>query len=281
MNKYGYHQDIIDCIVNIKSQESNSVYSYLIDKIQANKVEWQLIYAVIRQICEISIGYIQEYWNIFDQLYQFSKIKPKLYDDLYIIDVLFAKKYYINIKWNNKYKHFQTLKFDEILNYYESDPMMKSIIHDDIKSFKEIIDSKPFFDFYQLMFNKSLIENCCFCGAAECFKFLKSVGVEITKKCLDYSIDGRNKTIIDECLQRCKPDKWTMKEAIRIHNFDLAVSLEQKYGIVIDIEYVTMYSDIRLFFYLMSNAKTFDKFLRCGIPFKIPDLIDDILHLHH
>lgn len=191
MDKFGYYQEVIDAIVNIKSQEPDSLVSFLIDKIQTNKMSLQIVYKVICQVCEVSIACINEYWYLYEQIYLNCKILPKIRGHDYIIQELFGKKYKSIIIWQddhsrrkNKYKMCKNKSFDEILNYYESDPIMKCIIHDDIKSLKEIIISSPNFYFSQQKFGKSLIENCCFCGAVECFKFLRSNGIQIINSAL-------------------------------------------------------------------------------------------------
>lgn len=276
INKYGYFQEIIDNIANIKSYDSSSICSLILKNITDNKIDCQVIYDAIRCSCEINISCIREYWSIFDEIYQKTKIKPKNRDDTYIINALFARKY---IEGDSDLCHFHHKSFDEILNYYESNPILSCIIHDDIKSLKEIIISDYHFDFEKKFFNKSLIEYSCFCGSIECFKFLRSNGIKITNKCLNYSIDGKAKFIINECLQYQKPNNDTMNEIIKIHDFEMAVSFEQMYGLEIPVNIVADYLDIRLFCYLMSTANNFDiYFLHC-FSFRLLELFDDILRL--
>lgn len=277
MDKYGFIQEIIDNLVNIPSQDLDSHISFLIERIEKYQDGIMFVYFLICDICEIEINHIREYWQIFDQIYQHFKIHPETCTNRFILLVLLAKKYNLSIKSIRGPNTYPTDKsFDEILNFYESNPIMHCIIHDDIRYFKDIIDSYTHFDFDQIIFDKSLIENCCFCGAVECFKLLRSSNVKITKQCLDYSIDGRAKFIINECMQYFKPDESTMKEIIRLHDFDMAISFEHLYEIKIPIARCL---DIRFFSYLLSKATNYDELFRYCLNFQNEDIFDDVFNL--
>lgn len=195
-----------------------------------------------------------------------------------MVHISFGQKY--KVYWNYYRNPLYRKDFNDILNIFELEPIMRCIIHDDAKYLKDIISSTLDFNFNKKVFSRSLIENCCFCGSVECFKFLRSNGVEITKKCFDYSINGRSQFIINEYLQYFKPDKHTMLEAIKTHNFDIATSFEQMYGVEIPIDSVCLYFDVKLFLYLMSTSTKFDLLLKACFSFKIPDLFDDVLSLN-
>lgn len=278
-NKYDYYLQIIDRLANLKANETDSLVSFLIEKITINKVYPEVIYQILSDSCELNIKYIREYWDIYDKIYQYCKIKPKIYNSSSIIYVLFAKKYNIKVQWELEYKSCKDKSFDEVLNYFESNTTMRCIIHDDIKGLKEIINIESEFNFNKEIFGKLLIDNCCFCGSVECFKFLRSNGVEITKKSLNYSIDGRNKFIINECLQNIVPDEDTMIEIIKIHDFEMAVSFSNLYDIEIPNDFVADLLDLRLFLYLISNSTKFDIFFHYSPLFRIDSLIDDIYNL--
>lgn len=279
MDKYGYYQDYIDHIININPQELDSLLKFIIDKYETNKINPHIIYETIAQVCENTLRYVREYWFLYDNFYQHCKEMPYLYADIHIIGALFVKKYDIEIDWYDKYECCKDKDFDEILNYYDSNPIMHCILYDDIKSLKEIIDSSLDFDFNQQLFEKSLIENCCYCGALECFKFLRSNGVDITKRCLDNSILGRNKSIINECLQHVKPDNLTMNGVYETHDFDMALAFNQMYGFEFNLDWISGAYDIKLFLYTLSNATSYDDYFISAFDFKIQELIDDILGL--
>lgn len=291
VEKYSFYEEIVDHIDNVKSHEPNVLVSFLLEKIEKNMIDTNMIYMLIAEYCDTHIAYIREYWDIFDKIYQHSKIKPRFLNEKRIINCLFAKKYNSKIScenWNDHKYDFvdsqnkciiEEISLDEILNYYESNPIMRGIIHDDIKSFKDIVDSYPNFDFNQMIFKKSLIQNCCFCGAVECFKFLRSNGVKITKRCLDSSITSQNKTIINECLQYQTPNKRTMKKVLKTHNFEMALSFEQMYNCTIDIGLAAEIHNLQLFLYKMFQYQKYDSVILKSYHFIIPGLVEDILDL--
>lgn len=197
MEKDSFYTEITDMLMNVTPSEKDSFLSHIFEKISEFNLDIQPLYSLISDICEFKIANIHEYWYIYDKIYQQTKINPQNHVETRILDAVFAKKYRIKTVWGGKYHWCETKGDDEILKYYESDPIMLCLIHDDIKSLKEIINNSEDFNFEMQIFDKSLIENACFCGALQCFRFLRSNNIEVTKKCLDYSIDGRNQAIID------------------------------------------------------------------------------------
>lgn len=101
------------------------------------------------------------------------------------------------------------------------------------------------------------------------------------KLCLDLSIDGRNKSIIDECLHCFEPDYETVCEAIKVHNFEMAISFIQMSRIeFIDIsKTIAEFFDIRLFFYMVSDPFYLDVMLLDSIDFQDQELINYSLSL--
>ncbi|EAY05157.1 ankyrin repeat protein, putative [Trichomonas vaginalis G3] len=86
----------------------------------------------------------------------------------------------------------------------------------------------------------SLLELCCYHGAIDCFKLLRSkFRSEITQMCLKLSFLGRNQEIMSECLKYQKPDEECMEYAIISHNIDFVTYLMYEYNLEIDIYYLS------------------------------------------
>ncbi|EAY19505.1 hypothetical protein TVAG_136360 [Trichomonas vaginalis G3] len=78
----------------------------------------------------------------------------------------------------------------------------------------------------------SLLELCCYHGAVDCFKLLRTkFSSEITQKCLHFSFLGGNPEIMSECLKYQKPDENCMDYAIISHNIDFVTFLKNEYNI--------------------------------------------------
>ena len=83
-----------------------------------------------------------------------------------------------------------------------------------------------------------LLELCCYHGAVDCFKFLRTkFNSAITQKCLEFSFLGGNPEIMSECLKYQKPNKDCMKYAIISHNIDFVTFLMNEYNIEIKFLY--------------------------------------------
>ena len=84
----------------------------------------------------------------------------------------------------------------------------------------------------------SLLELCCYHGAVDCFKLLRTkFDSEITQKCLRFSFLGGNPEIMSECLKYQKPNKECMKYAIISHNIDFVTFLMNEYNLEIKLSY--------------------------------------------
>ncbi|EAX96681.1 hypothetical protein TVAG_489640 [Trichomonas vaginalis G3] len=80
----------------------------------------------------------------------------------------------------------------------------------------------------------SLLELCCYHGAADCFKLLRTkFSSEITLTCLQFSFLGGNPEIMSECLKYQTPDYKCMEYAIVSHNIDFVTFLMNEYNIAI------------------------------------------------
>ncbi|EAY05435.1 hypothetical protein TVAG_197360 [Trichomonas vaginalis G3] len=84
----------------------------------------------------------------------------------------------------------------------------------------------------------SLLELCCYHGAVDCFKLLRSkFNSEITKECIGLSFLGGNSEIMSELLKYQTSDEECMEYAIISHYIDFVTFLMNEYNIEIDLKY--------------------------------------------
>ncbi|EAY04439.1 ankyrin repeat protein, putative [Trichomonas vaginalis G3] len=132
------------------------------------------------------------------------------------------------------------------------------------------------------MKQSTLLELCCYHGAVDCFKLLRTkFNSEITYKCLISSFLGGNPEIMSECLKHHKPDKDCMKYAIISHNIDFVTFLMNEYNIDI---YIRLYHCIDhknlesflVYFDLTNDINTCFVYSAC---FNIPSICEYFLSL--
>ncbi|EAY11548.1 ankyrin repeat protein, putative [Trichomonas vaginalis G3] len=106
----------------------------------------------------------------------------------------------------------------------------------------------------------SLLELCCFYGAVDCFKLLRTkFNSEITKTCLNFSFLGGNQEIMSECLKHQEPDNECMSYAIISHNIDFVTYLMNEYNIKIDLYDCGKYNNLEsllVYFDQTNDVKT-------------------------
>ncbi|EAY22031.1 hypothetical protein TVAG_456660 [Trichomonas vaginalis G3] len=94
----------------------------------------------------------------------------------------------------------------------------------------------------------SLLELCCYHGAVDCFKLLRTkYSSEITQKYLEYSFLGENPEIMSEYLKYQKPSKECMEYAIISHNIDFVTFLMNECSIDINLEFHGIYNNLESF----------------------------------
>ncbi|EAX81917.1 ankyrin repeat protein, putative [Trichomonas vaginalis G3] len=106
----------------------------------------------------------------------------------------------------------------------------------------------------------SLLELCCYHGAFDCFKFLRTkFSSEISETCLQLSFLGGNKEIMSECLKYQKPDENCMIYAIISHNIDFVTFLMNEYKIEIDLEYSAVFNNLESFLVYFDQTNNINK----------------------
>ncbi|EAY09665.1 hypothetical protein TVAG_060410 [Trichomonas vaginalis G3] len=160
---------------------------------------------------------------------------------------LFYKEYGIKL---DKSADFEKIK-SENLDILKENTIYRAIMNNNLEVFisfteregfdeNQKLEFSLFRDFNRLLvFHRenefSLLELCCYYGAVDCFKFLRTkFNSEITKRCLKLSFLGRNQEIMSECLKHQKPNYECMEYAIISHNIDFVTFLMNEYIIGID-----------------------------------------------
>ncbi|EAY04877.1 hypothetical protein TVAG_287910 [Trichomonas vaginalis G3] len=164
----------------------------------------------------------------------------------------------------------------------------RAIMYNDLERFIQFTERKEFFEdqkFYSLLYPSnlegySLLELCCYHGAIDCFKLLRTkFQSEITKLCLELSFLGGNQEIMSECLKYQKPDEKCMEYAIISHNIDFVTFLMNEYNIEIDLYYCGKYNNLDAVLVYFDQTNNINKCFMYSGMFNIPSLSEYFLSL--
>ncbi|EAY13629.1 hypothetical protein TVAG_387700 [Trichomonas vaginalis G3] len=123
-------------------------------------------------------------------------------------------------------------------------------------------------------FSYSLLELCCYHGAVDCFKFLRTkFNSSITYECLQFSFLGGNPEIMSECLKYKEPVTYShQKNAIISHNIDFVTFLMNEYNVEIDLEYCAYYNNLEAFLVCFDRTNDINLCFVYSSMFNIPSL---------
>ncbi|EAX88631.1 ankyrin repeat protein, putative [Trichomonas vaginalis G3] len=171
----------------------------------------------------------------------------------------------------------------ENLDIHTENTIYRAIMYNDLDrfiSFTEIEDfdkdqtlnSSLYPDSYE---GYSLLELCCYHGAVDCFKFLRTkFSSEITETCLEFSFLGGNQEIMSECLKYQTPNEKCMEYAIISHNIDFVTFLMNEYNLEIDLDYCTQYNNLESFLVYFDQTNDIDECYNISMIFNIPYLCE-------
>ncbi|EAY05423.1 hypothetical protein TVAG_197240 [Trichomonas vaginalis G3] len=257
--------------------ELRSIYKYHIDSYNAlyqlktdKEEELKQIYKKIKTELIDSKKYMpkrimEDILNIIPYNNRYSKsylILAKFISDEYHVEeaynakrtsiFLFYKQYGIKLAKDDDF-----VKGDlKNLEIHTDDTIYKAIMYNDLKTFiifteghgfdkDQKLESSLYPDSYH---EYSLLELCCYHGAVDCFKLLRTkFNSEITKECLEFSFLGRNPEIMSECLKYQTPDELCMTYAIVSHNIDFVTFLMNEYDIEINLGVCADYNNLESF----------------------------------
>ncbi|EAY01643.1 ankyrin repeat protein, putative [Trichomonas vaginalis G3] len=168
----------------------------------------------------------------------------------------------------------------------DENTIYKAIMNDDKESFIAFTEKKEF-DKNQCIESElypeseegySFLELCCYHGAVDCFKFLRTkFNALITERCLSLSFLGGNPDIMSECLKMQKPFQKCMEYAIISHNIDFVTFLMNEYKLNINLECCYQYNNLEVFLIYLDQTKNFNTCLISSPCFHIPSLCEYLI----
>ncbi|EAY15748.1 hypothetical protein TVAG_187990 [Trichomonas vaginalis G3] len=259
--------------------------------IDSQKCLPQIIIKDILDIIPYNNRYTKSYLSLAKLISDDYQVKEVSKVNL-VSNFLFYKEYGIKL---HKSADFKIIK-SENLDILKENTIYRALMNNDLEvfiSFTEIegfdgnqkLESNLFRDFSSFFVfpseNKfSLLELCCYYGAVDCFKFLRTeFDSAITKLCLVFSFLGRNQEIMSECLKHQKPDRDCMKYAIISHNIDFVTFLVNEYAISIDLFACRKYNNLDSFLVFFDQTNLLINCLIYSPMFNIPSLCEYFLSL--
>ncbi|EAX89494.1 ankyrin repeat protein, putative [Trichomonas vaginalis G3] len=284
-NIYKYHIDSYNALYQLKTEneeEINSIYKMIKTELIDSKKS--LPENIIKDILDI-IRYNNRYTK------SYLKLSKHIFDDYNVSEVkninsianyLFYKEYGIKL---DKSDNFEKIK-SEIIEIHTENTIYRAIMDNDLEKFIAFTERDDYdkdqrldSDLYPHSYNGySLLELCCYHGAVDCFKLLRTkFSSEITVRCLYLSFLGRNKEILSECLKYQKPSPECMRYAIISHNIDFVTFLMNEYNIDMEIFYCGIYNNLESFLVYFDQTNDVKRVFVYSVMFNIPSLCEYFL----
>ncbi|EAY18547.1 ankyrin repeat protein, putative [Trichomonas vaginalis G3] len=284
-NMFKYHIDAYIALYQLKTEkeeELNSIYNMIkTELIDSRKYCPNNIIRDILFIIPYNNRYTKSYLYLAKLITNDYHIKEVNHIN-HISNLLFYKEY--GIKINNE-DDFENLKSLNILN---ENTIYRAIMYNDIEMFIAFIE-KEGFDENQRLQSKlypdskkgyTLLELCCYYGAVDCFKFLRSkFNSEITQKCLKFSFLGKNPEIMSECLKYQEINYKIMKYAIISHNIDFIAFLMNEHQLDPDIVSCGTYNNLESFLIYFLRTNNINKCFITSKMFNAPSVCEYFLTL--
>ncbi|EAY15750.1 hypothetical protein TVAG_188010 [Trichomonas vaginalis G3] len=282
---YKYYIDAYRTLYQLKTEkieELKSIYKMIkTELIDSMKYPPKTIIKDISHIILYNNRYAKSYLfltKLLSDEYHVSEVK----DLTLITNFLFYKEYGIKLDKSANFEEFKS----ENLEIHEENTIYRAIMNND-KERLIIFTERDEFDKDQRLESSlypfyykglSLLELCCYHGAVDCFKLLRTkFNTEITETCLEFSFLGRNKEIMSECLKYQKPNDECMFYAIISHNIDFVTFLMNEYNIKINLEYCGKYKNIESFLVYFDQTNDINQCCFYSVMFNIPSLLEYFL----
>ncbi|EAY19812.1 ankyrin repeat protein, putative [Trichomonas vaginalis G3] len=293
-NKYKDYIEGFDMLYQLKALNEDEIKK-VYDIIKTNLIDTMKCSPsdIINQIFQnivIRNRYLKSYWTLFKMIYE--EYHPKLTGPINsTLDCLLYKEYGFTIN-NEEYFEFTETDIANFCMKFFEKSIIKAIINDDIRAFifcTEQEDYSKSICITTYLFPKinkgngykignSLLEICCYYGAANCFKFLRTkYNSKITPECLYFSFLSRNAEIMNECLKVQKPDDLCMGFAIISHNIDFITFLMNEYQIKFIPEFCTKYRNLGAFLAYLDQTSDIETCFIYSVPFGIRSLCEYFL----
>ncbi|EAY21703.1 ankyrin repeat protein, putative [Trichomonas vaginalis G3] len=286
-NKYKYYIDLYNALYQLKTEKEEELKK-IYKKIQTELIDSkrflpQRIVEDILNIIPCNNRYTKSYLSlakfICDDYHvkEINRINP-------ISNFFFYKEYGIKL---DKSCDFEKINTEE-LDILTTDTIYRAIMNNDLKrliSFTEREgfdkDKELYNKLYQCpTYNLSYLDLCCYYGAIDCFKFLRTkFNSEITRVSLEFSFLGGNPDIMSECLKYQKPDMWCMIYAIISHNIDFVTFLMNEYNLDVKINNCPKFKNLESLFVYFDKTNDINNCFAYSAMFNIPSLCEYFLSL--
>ncbi|EAY12885.1 ankyrin repeat protein, putative [Trichomonas vaginalis G3] len=277
-----YYIDCYNVLYQLKTnneKELNTIYTMIkSDLIDSNKCYPSKVVKDILSIISFRNSYTKSYLKLAKQLSDDYQVKEVI-DVPNVSNYLFYKEYGIILSKNSDFTKIS-------LENLEIHTIYKAIMDNNLKTFISFTESDGFdknqkfeSSLYPISHDSnSLLELCCYYGAVDCFKFLRTeFKSEITQKCLLFSFLGGNPEIMSECLKYKKPEVNCLGYAIISHNIDFVTFLMNEYNPWLDLDYCVEYNNLELLLVYFDLTNDVNKCFINSVRFCIPSLCEYFL----
>ncbi|EAY19380.1 hypothetical protein TVAG_100960 [Trichomonas vaginalis G3] len=284
-SNYKYYIDICNTLYQLKTEKEedlNSIFKMIKSElIDSNGYPPQNMIRAILNLVLYNNRYAKSYLSLAKQISDEYHVK-EVSNVILISNFLFYKEYGIKLDKSDDFEKGDIKNLD----IHTENTIYKATMNNDKENFI-IFTERDGFDKDQKLesdlypYSKkgySLLELCCYHGAVDCFKLLRSkFNSEITKTCLEFSFLGGNPEIMSECLKYQKPDEECMEYAIISHNIDFVTFLMNEYNIEIDLEYCGIYNNLESFLVYFDQTNDINKCFVYSPIFNIPSFLEYFL----
>ncbi|EAX84423.1 hypothetical protein TVAG_560760, partial [Trichomonas vaginalis G3] len=282
---YKYYIDSYIVLYQLKTEKEedlNSIYKIIkTELIDTNKYSPKSMIKDILNIIPYNNRYAKSYLSlaklIFDG-YHVNEVK----NVVVLSRFMFYKEYKIELYKSDDFKKYNLKNLD----IHTENTIYRAIMYNDLERFISFTEIDEFSKYQRLQSNLypssswgySLLELCCYHGAVDCFKLLRTkFKSEITEACLRFSFLGGNAEIMSECLKYQKPDYKCMEYAIISHNIDFVTFLMNEYNIKIVLDYCAKYNNLEAFLVYFDQTNDFNNCVFYSLIFNIPSLLEYFL----
>ncbi|EAY19107.1 hypothetical protein TVAG_189980 [Trichomonas vaginalis G3] len=283
MEIFSGYIDVFNALYRLKTngeEKLNEIYKNITILIDSYQFPPDKLTTVIFEISIYNNRYMKSYLAIAKHIVDEYHLK-QVREIKSVFNYLFYKEYNIVLGRDDE------LSFKEYNNVHlSSDIHDKNTIHryimdDDKMAFISSTESDEFDSNLQLYSElypngqNSLLELCCYYGAVDCFKFLRTkFQSRITSNCLKYSFLGGNQDIMHECMKAKKPDYWCMEYAIISHNIDFVTFLMNEYNIEINLITCADYHNLQAFLVYLDQTNDINTCFAYSPYFKLSSLLE-------
>ncbi|EAY16290.1 hypothetical protein TVAG_423430 [Trichomonas vaginalis G3] len=282
-----YSIDSYNALYQLKTENEEEIHKIFkmikTELIDSKKLLPHTIISGILCIILYNNRYTKAYLSLVKLIYDNYQINKEINVPL-TVRYIFYKEYGIKL---NKSDNFETIN-SKNLDIHTEDTIYRAIMYNDLERFITFTEIEGF-DKDQILISNlypyfngkySLLELCCYHGAVDCFKLLRTkFKSEITPTCLRFSFLSGNPEIMSECLKYQKPDEKCMKYAIISHNIDFVTFLMNEYNLEINLEDCEWYKNLESFLVYFDQTNDVSKCLILSARFNIPSLCEYFLSI--